>query len=94
MDKAAALPPQDPDGDNTVHPDLTFTKDKIIGMLENCLQVALDWMLEEMKSHHEKCITEGRTLQDNSVEELDENLRRQWPRKGRLEVEVFQERKA
>ena len=24
---------------------------------------------------------------------LDDNLRRQWPRKGRLEVEVFQERK-
>lgn len=28
------------------------------------------------------------------MEELDENLRMQWPRKGRLEVEVFQERKS
>ena len=28
------------------------------------------------------------------MEELDENLRKQWPRKGRLEVEVFQQRKA
>ena len=28
------------------------------------------------------------------MEELDENLRKQWPRKGRLEVEVFQERKS
>jgi len=28
------------------------------------------------------------------VEELDENLRKQWPRKGRLEVEVYQERKS
>jgi len=27
------------------------------------------------------------------VDELDENLRKQWPRKGRLEVEVYQERK-
>ena len=33
-------------------------------------------------------------MQDQSVEELDENLRKQWPRKGRLEVEIFQERKA
>ena len=30
----------------------------------------------------------------DSVEELDENLRKQWPRKGRLEVEVYQERKS
>lgn len=27
------------------------------------------------------------------MEELDENLRKQWPRKGRLEVEIFQQRK-
>lgn len=35
-----------------------------------------------------------RELQDRSVEELDENLRKQWPRKGRLEVEIFQQRKS
>lgn len=28
------------------------------------------------------------------MEELDENLRKQWPRKGRLEVEIFQQRKS
>lgn len=28
------------------------------------------------------------------MEELDENLRKQWPRKGRLETEVYNERKA
>ena len=28
------------------------------------------------------------------VEELDENLRKQCPRKGRLEVEIYQERKS
>ena len=41
-----------------------------------------------------KVQAEGKELQDKSVEELDQNLRKQWPRKGRLEVEVFQERKA
>lgn len=33
-------------------------------------------------------------MQDKSVEELDENLRKQWPRKGRLEVEIYQQRKS
>ena len=42
----------------------------------------------------QKVVAEGKDLQDKSVEELDENLRKQWPRKGRLEVEVFQERKS
>ena len=28
-------------------------------------------------------------LIDKNVDELDENLRKQWPRKGRLEVEVY-----
>lgn len=37
---------------------------------------------------------EGKDLQDKNVDELDENLRKQWPRKGRLEVEVYQERKS
>lgn len=31
---------------------------------------------------------------DKNVDELDENLRKQWPRKGKLEVEVYQERKS
>jgi hypothetical protein len=32
---------------------------------------------------------EGKDLIDRNVDELDENLRKQWPRKGRLEVEVY-----
>lgn len=39
--------------------------------------------------YEQKVIAEAKELQDRSVEELDENLRKQWPRKGRLEVEVF-----
>lgn len=30
---------------------------------------------------------------DDNVAELDENLRKHWPRKGKLEVEYYQERK-
>lgn len=54
----------------------------------------LDWLIQEKNAYNYKCIAEGKTLQDQSVEELDENLRKQWPRKGRLEVEVYQERKS
>jgi hypothetical protein len=37
---------------------------------------------------------EGKDYIDKNVDELDENLRKQWPRKGRLEVEIYQERKS
>lgn len=54
----------------------------------------LVWLLSEKQLYLKKTTVEGKDLQDKSVEELDENLRKQWPRKGRLEVEVFQERKS
>ena len=49
----------------------------------------MDWLLEEQKSYNQKAKNEGKVLQDASVDELDENLRKQWPRKGRLEVEIY-----
>lgn len=58
------------------------------------MQKNLTWLLAEKQNYALKVTAEGKDLQDKSVEELDENLRKQWPRKGRLEVEVFQERKA
>ena len=62
--------------------------------MEKGLKIVLDWLIQEKNAYNYKCIAEGKTLQDQSVEELDENLRKQWPRKGRLEVEVYQERKS
>ena len=35
----------------------------------------MDWLIAEKQIYNEKCIEEGKTLQDQSVEELDENLR-------------------
>jgi hypothetical protein len=49
----------------------------------------LTWLMAEKQTNQQKVQAEGKDLQDKSVEELDENLRKQWPRKGRLEVEVF-----
>ena len=48
----------------------------------------------EKKAYAIKVQREGKDLTDRSVDELDENLRKQWPRKGKLEVEVYQERKS
>jgi golgin subfamily A member 4 len=36
----------------------------------------------------------NKELIDSNIDELDENLRKQWPRKGKLEVEIYQERKS
>jgi hypothetical protein len=94
IDKAKMSPPQDPEGNNCLIPDLMLTKERLMEFLEKALNVTMDWLIQEKQIYHEKCIEEGKTLQDQSVEELDENLRKQWPRKGRLEVEIYQERKS
>ncbi len=54
----------------------------------------MDWIAERKAGYAKKVAREGKDLIDKNVDELDENLRKQWPRKGRLEVEVYQERKS
>ena len=94
LEKAEMSPPKDPEGIDCLVPDLILSKDKIMAILEKALDIVMDWLIQEKKVYNAKCVEEGKTLQDSSVEELDENLRKQWPRKGRLEVEIFQERKS
>ena len=62
---------------------MTAARDKVI-----------EWLYESKSQHAKKVAREGKDLADKNVDELDENLRKQWPRKGRLEVEVYQERKS
>jgi hypothetical protein len=94
MEKAEMSPPKDPEGIDCLVPDLILSAERIMQILEKALDITMDWLIEEKKVYNAKCVAEGKTLQDQSVEELDENLREQWPRKGKLEVEVFQERKS
>lgn len=94
MEKAAMEPPQDPEGNATLHPDLLLIESKVIDILQDALDKTLIWLVSEKNNYSQKVAREGKDLQDKSVEELDENLRTQWPRKGRLEVEIYQERKA
>ena len=73
---------------------LLIPQARIVEILESALLKTLTWLCAEKSNHDQKAHSEGRELQDKSVEELDENLRKQWPRKGRLEVEIFQQRKS
>jgi hypothetical protein len=94
LQKAEMEPPRDPEGNNTIHPDLLILSERIVEILDNALSQTLIWIIAEKSLHEEKVSNEGKELQDRSVEELDENLRKQWPRKGRLEVEIYQQRKS
>ena len=78
----------------TLVEDLLIKEERLVQIIKDALNTVADWISNEMKRHNVKTKAEGKQLQDSSVEELDENLRKQWPRKGRLEVEVYQERKS
>lgn len=89
VEKAELLPPKDPEGNNALVPDLIISENRIVAILEKALNIVCEWIKGEMKVYNQKTKSEGKQLKDQSVEELDENLRKQWPRKGRLEVEIF-----
>ena len=89
LDKAEMLPPKDPYGADTMHPDLIIANEALYKIVEDSLMKTLSWLLSEKINYGAKVQSEIKDLQDKSVEELDVNLRKQWPRKGRLEVEVF-----
>ena len=94
MEKAEMLPPKDPFGNDTMHPDLVVSVERLTKIVQDTLTKTLTWLLTEKNLAAQKVQVDIKELQDKSVEELDQNLRMQWPRKGRLEVEIFQERKS
>jgi len=57
-------PPQDPEGANCLIPDLMLTKERLTEILEKALDVTLDWLIQEKQTYHQKCIDEGKALQD------------------------------
>ena len=54
----------------------------------------MEWLCDEKNNYQRKVAKQGKDLIDKNVDDLEDNLRKQWPRKGRLEVEVYQERKS
>lgn len=71
-----------------------ITIDEVKRMLAGARDKCIEWLNESKNTYSRKVEREGKELRDKSVDELDENLRKQWPRKGRLEVEIYQERKS
>lgn len=53
-----------------------MSKDHIVNILEQGLLKTLTWIMAERENNQIKVSTEGKDLQDKSVEELDENLRK------------------
>jgi hypothetical protein len=64
LEKAGSLPPQDPEGANCLLPDLILTKERIMEILNKALDITMDWLIQEQQIYHQKCIEEGKTLQD------------------------------
>ena len=53
-------PPKDPEGENTLHPDLTLTRERMGEILEKAINVVMDWLVAEKKVYRAKCQAEGR----------------------------------
>jgi hypothetical protein len=64
LDKAGSLPPQDPEGANCLIPNLILTKERLMEILNKALDITMDWLIQEKQIYHQKCIEEGKTLQD------------------------------
>lgn len=87
-------PPVDADGNQVLREGLLISKEDVEGMIHWAQQWMFLWIISHKtatKSFNEK---ESKELIFNSIKELDENLREQWPWKGKLEVEVYQEWKS
>lgn len=93
LEKAAMQPPLNPEGQTALHKDLMITLTEVTRIITNARDKCIDWLFDSKTQYQKKVQREGKDLTDKSVDELDENLRKQWPRKGRLEVEIYQERK-
>lgn len=55
-------PPKDPEGEDTLHPDLILTSERMTEILERSLQILQDWLVQEKSVYHQKCVAEGKQL--------------------------------
>lgn len=94
MEGINQYPPVDPEGSKTLKSDLIIMKEEIATILNKTMGKMFEWINGHKTDYIKKMEKEQKDLNDNSITELDDNLRRQWPRKGKLEVEVYQERKS
>jgi hypothetical protein len=91
---AQKFPPQDPDGNQILEEDLIIHHPKIKEFIEIFFGNMFSWIQSYKKDTLKEMKINNKELIDSNIDELDENLRKQWPRKGKLEVEIYQERKS
>lgn len=94
LENAKKIPPLDPDGSPVLEEDLIIKHSEIKEFLSHYFEKAFTWISSYKKDTFGTMKTKNKELIDENIDELDENLRKQWPRKGKLEVEVYQERKS
>lgn len=94
LENTRKIPPQDPDGNKVLEGDLIIKHSEIKGLLDNFFGRMFNWISEQKQDTFKQMRVNNKELIDSNIDELDENLRKQWPRKGKLEVEVYQERKS
>jgi len=94
FENAKKVPPQDPDGTKVLEEDLIIKHDEIKVFLDKFFDKMFNWISEQKTRVFEQMKIDNKDFIDSNIDELDENLRKQWPRKGKLEVEIYQERKA
>jgi len=55
-------PPQDPEGNPTLHPDLLLAEQKVIVILQEALDKTLIWLVSEKNNYSQKVAREGKDL--------------------------------
>jgi hypothetical protein len=51
MEKVEMLPPQDPDGTQTIHEDLIVSKTRIMDIIEQGLLKTMTWLMAEKENN-------------------------------------------
>lgn len=94
LENIRQMPPVDPDGNQVLVPNLIIQHNEIKELIQSFFDKMFNWISKHKGEYFKQTKVKNKELVDNNIIELDENLRAQWPRKGKLEVEVYQERKS
>ena len=81
--------PIDSDGNECLCNDVWFTLDMFVNFLDNLRDKFFQFRLDKEEEIIDVNNKENKQKMDELIAELDDKLRRHWPRKGRLEVGIY-----
>ena len=79
MQQINLRPPVDPDGNQVLREGLLISKEDVEGMIHRAQQRMFLWIISFKTATKQITETEAKQLIFDSIKELDENLREQWP---------------